>query len=228
VGGIGQKRPPRPIKSTGWTRREIKRTGGTTRKDWRRGWESNRRIKVLQTSQGHLWRFALGSLLLYFHRVKALKLQPIQPHLNRHPLHFPLQYLAAIRQDHSPGLVVLAGTPREPMTPFFQNSPRRKKAANDPLGTLFRDIGAVAAACITAELENPSGVWGQTAPTRVWAAPTVLRLGLVLSPESGRGAATPRTRWVPPVLKAWRYLCCVSGGNPRPFACGFGSAWFYA
>jgi hypothetical protein len=40
--------------------------------------------------------------------------------------------------------------------------------------------------------------------------------------------ATSRTRWVPPVLKAWHYLCCVSGGNPRPFACGFGSAWFYA
>lgn len=98
----------------------------------------------------------------------------------------------------------------------------RASTQNPPKGCQTRLIPA------PPNLKSPSGVWGQTAPTRVWAAPNVLRLGLVLSPESGRGAATSRTRRVPPVLKAWPYLCCVSGGNPRPFACGFGSAWFYA
>ena len=102
------------------------------------------------------------------------------------------------------------------MPPFSQNSPGEKKAAKDRFGTLFRDTGAVAAACTT-ELENPSGVWGQTAPTRVWAAPTVLRLGLVLSPESGRGAATPRTRRVPPVLKSLAAICAASAGGTRVF-----------
>lgn len=93
----------------------------------------------------------------------------------------------------------------------------------DRFGILFRDIGAVAAACAT-EVEKPLGGLGADSPQRVWAGPTVLRLGLVLSPESGRGAATSRTRWVPPVSDARRYLCCIGGGNPRLFACGFGSA----
>lgn len=94
---------------------------------------------------------------------------------------------------------------------------------------MVRDIGAVAAACTTEDLKNPSGVWGQTAPTRVWAAPTVLRLGLVLSPESGRGEATyPRAVGARPLSEFQPCRCGGSGGNPRCFACGFGSAWFYA
>jgi hypothetical protein len=91
-----------------------------------------------------------------------------------------------------------------------------------------RDIGAVPAAGIIAEFEDRSGVWGQTAPTRVWAAPTVLRLGLVLSPEFGRGEATSRTRWVPPANKKSAPSVLRHRGEPTVFACGFGSAWVYA
>jgi hypothetical protein len=70
---------------------------------------------------------------------------------------------------------------------------------------------------------KPLGGLGADSPQRVWAAPTVLRLGLVLSPEFGRGAATPRTRWVPPVSRAGRYLCCLGGGNPRVSRAGLGA-----
>lgn len=60
-----------------------------------------------------------------------------------------------------------------------------------------RDIGAVPVAGIIAEFENRSGVWGQTAPTRVWAAPTALRLGLVLSPEREGGGDLPHAVGAP-------------------------------
>ena len=45
--------------------------------DWRRGSESNRRIKVLQTSQGRLCLFVYTLLLLYFQQVNAFRLQPV-------------------------------------------------------------------------------------------------------------------------------------------------------
>ncbi len=66
-------------------------------------------------------------------------------------------------------------------------------------------------------VKNPSGVWGQTAPTRVWAAPTVLRLGLILSPESGRGAATSRTRRVPPRIECPALSVLRQRGEPGAF-----------
>jgi len=62
-------------------------------KDWRRGPGSNRRIKVLQTSPGHLCLFVPVPPRLYFQLVKALCLQPAQPCLNQHPLQYPLQSL---------------------------------------------------------------------------------------------------------------------------------------
>jgi len=65
-------------------------------KIWRRGSESNRRIKVLQTLQSHLCRFAPDALPLHFQWVKALYFQPVQLHLNRHPLQYPLQSQAGI------------------------------------------------------------------------------------------------------------------------------------
>ena len=66
---------------------------GKSQKVWRRGPGSNRRIKVLQTSQGHFGRFVHDPLLLCFQGVKSIRFQPEQAHLNWHPLHFPLQSL---------------------------------------------------------------------------------------------------------------------------------------
>src|SRR6185437_7018497 len=62
-------------------------------KFWRRGSGSNRRIKVLQTSQGDLCGFVPDPFPLQIQWVTSLSLQPIQACLNGHPLHFPLQSL---------------------------------------------------------------------------------------------------------------------------------------
>src|SRR5271165_3277362 len=50
VGCIGPRPPSKSSRRAGWNRRKLHSLKETTRKDWRRGSESNRRIKVLQTS----------------------------------------------------------------------------------------------------------------------------------------------------------------------------------
>lgn len=70
------------------------------------------------------------------------------------------------------------------------------------------------------------GGLGADSPQRVWAAPTVLRWGLVLSPEFGRGAATSRTRWVPPAIGTWPCRRGVVGGKPRLSRAGLGARGF--
>ena len=55
-------------------------------------WESNPRIKVLQTSQGDLVLFAWNSIRLHFQSVSSSRRHCIQSLLNRHSLHFSLQY----------------------------------------------------------------------------------------------------------------------------------------